>query len=494
VPSTPPAAPAAGLEQRLADAIARRISPPRYNLWFRDHTRFVPVGGGVVIGVPNLYFHDWLQKTFGADVRAAAAEVFGPGAVVKFAVDAELFQAQQAGDEEAPAPRETRNDAKKAAPSAVTGRGKKDDQQPPPEPKAKSRASRMAPRTPNKRRWRSLADFVVGPCNRVAHASAQSVVEEPGAGANPLVLYGPTGTGKTHLLEGIYAGLRKRHTEQRVVFVSAEDFMNRFVAAMHQGKQQSFRRQFRECHALLVDDLSFLAGKKATQVEFLHTFDALVADDCQVVVTCDCHPRLAEDLMPELADRLLGGAVWGVLPPDPETRLALLKAKAAGAGPAIPTDVLQHLASNLRGNVRELEGAVHSLRHYARVTGQPVTKDLAREALGELLRHAIRVVHVADVETAVVSALKLPANTLRSKSKAWAVSHARMLAIYLSRKHTSATYGEISAYFGNKTHSTAVAAEKKVRGWLSTNEAVRAGDRAWKARDLLDKVERELQR
>ena len=484
MPPPPPSAPAVGFEQRLAEAIARRISEPRYNLWFREHTRFVPVGDGVVVGVPNLYFHDWLQKTFGADVRAAAAEVFGGPVTVRFAIDPDLFQAQRKAEvgtrnaevqtqpEEAPAPKRKGTPAKpQAAPAEPEQR--------------KSKPTR---------RWRSLAEFVVGQCNRVAHASAQSVVEEPGAGANPLVLYGPTGTGKTHLLEGIYAGLRRRHPDQRVVYVTAEDFMNRFVAAMHQGKQGAFRRQFRECHALLVDDLSFLAGKKATQIEFLHTFDALVSDGCQVVVTCDCHPRLAEDLMPELSDRLLGGAVWGVLPPDPETRLALLKAKAAGAGPSVPTDVLQFLANNLRGNVRELEGAVHSLRHYSRVTGQPVSRDLAREALGELLRHAVRVVRIADVEAAVVSALKLPTGSLKSKSKAWAVSHARMLAIYLARKHTAATYGEISAYFGNKTHSTAVAAEKKVRGWLSTNETVRAGDRAWKARDLLDKVEREMQR
>lgn len=473
--------PAVGLERRLADAIARRISEPRYNLWFRDHTRFVPVGHGLVVGVPNQYFQDWLQKTFGADVRAAAAEVLGGKATVRFAIDADLFQAEK---ETEPTPVEVTE-----VPAAQVPAPKRKGAKPQAAPEKSSwRKAKPA------RKWRSLADFVVGQCNRVAHASAQSVVEEPGAGPNPLVLYGPTGTGKTHLLEGIYAGLRKRHPHLRVVFVAAEDFMNRFVAAMHQGKQASFRRQFRECHALLVDDLSFLAGKKATQVEFLHTFDALVADGGQVVVTCDCHPRLAEDLMPELADRLLGGAVWGVLPPDPATRLELLKAKAAGAGPAIVTDVLQYLAGNLRGNVRELEGAVHSLRHYARVTGQPVTKELAREALGELLRHAVRVVRVADVEAAVVSALKLPAGALRSKSKAWAVSHARMLAIYLARKHTAATYGEISAYFGNKTHSTAVAAEKKVRGWLASNEAVRAGDRAWKARDLLDKVERELQR
>ncbi|HEX3146920.1 MAG TPA: DnaA/Hda family protein [Gemmataceae bacterium] len=485
MPSPASIAPAVGIEDRLAEAIAQRISAPRYNLWFRDHTKFVPVGDGVVVGVPNLYFHDWLQKTFGADVRAAAAEVFGATVNVRFAIDPELFQAQRSAEgaaatdepkatDEPPAPRE-----KKKTPPAKT------------DPAPTKPASRKSKST---RRWRSLRDFVVGQCNRVAIASAQSVIDEPGAGANPLVLYGPTGTGKTHLLEGIYGGIRKRHPEQRIVYVKAEDFMNRFVAAMHQGKQAAFRRQFRECHTLLVDDLSFLAGKKATQVEFLHTFDALLAEGCQVVVTCDCHPRLTDDLMPELADRLLGGAIWGVLPPDAQTRLDLLKVKAAGAEPNIPIDVLQFLANNLRGNVRELEGAIHSLRHFARVTSQPVTKDLARDALGELLRHAIRVVRIADVDAAISAALGLGAGTLKSKSKAWSISHARMLAIFLARKHTAATYGEISAYFGNKTHSTAVAAEKRVRGWLAKNESVRAGDRAWKARDLVEKVEREMQK
>ena len=198
--------------------------------------------------------------------------------------------------------------------------------------------------------------------------------------------------------------------------------------------------------------------------------------------------------MPELADRLLGGAVWGVLPPDSETRLALLRAKAGTATPAIPEDVLQYLGGHLRGNVRELEGAVHSLRHYARVTARPVTIDVAREALGDLLRHAVRVVHVTDVEAAVCSTLKMAANALRSKSKAWSVSHARMLAIYLARKHTSASFGEISLYFGNKTHSTAVAAVKRVQAWLTANAPVKAGDREWKARDLVERVERELGR
>lgn len=474
-----PAETVVGFEQRLAAAIARRVSEPRFNLWFRDHTKFVYLGDSIVVGVPNLYFQEWLQGTFGADVRDAAVEVIGGPVAVRFAIDPELFQAQRSAEQNG-----------HAKPTADTPTIVKKEKHANDQPKANAAINK--PNRTQKRHWRHLNDFVVGPCNRVAHASALSAVEEPGLGANPLILYGPTGTGKTHLLEGIYAGLRKRYPTEKVLFVSAEDFMNRFLAAVHHGKTSSFRKQFRECFALLIDDLTFLAGKKATQIEFLHTFDSLVADRCQVVATCDCHPRLSEDLMPELTDRLLGGAIWGVLPPDADTRLALLASKTSGYGPPIPTEVLKFLASNLRGNVRELEGAIHSLRHFARVSGEPITKDLAHEALGDLLRHAIRTVRVPDVEGAVCSALNLPGGVLKSKSRTWAVSHARMLAIYLARKHTSATFGEISTYFGSRTHSTAIAAEKKVRGWVEKNEAVKAGDRAWKARDLIERVEREL--
>lgn len=481
------AAPGHGSELLLAEAITRRISQPRYDLWFRSHTTFVCLGDRLVVGVPNLHFHDWLQKTFGDDVRAAAAEVFGGPVTVQFAIDPDLFRAlrqeQQAADAKA-------TPALPAKPTAT------------PSPAAKPTASEPVPavaadekipefRKP-KRRWKSLGDFVTGTCNRVAHASALAVVEEPGQGANPLVIYGPTGTGKTHLLEGVYLGLRKRFPDQKAVFIAAEDFMNRFLAAVHQNKQGGFRKQYRESFAFLIDDLSFLAGKKATQVEFLHTFDALLADGAQVVVTCDCHPRLTEDLMPELADRLLGGAVWGVMPPDPDTRLDLLRAKAATGTARIPDDVLKFLAGNLRGNVRELEGAIHGLTHYARVVNKPVSKDMAREALGDLLRHAVKVVHVKDVDATVCSVLKMEPRSLQSKSKAWAVSHARMIAIYLARKHTSASYGEVSIHFGNKTHSTAVAAEKKVRAWLEGNGLIKAGDREWKVRELMDRIEREL--
>ncbi|HEY1381383.1 MAG TPA: chromosomal replication initiator protein DnaA, partial [Gemmataceae bacterium] len=376
---------------------------------------------------------------------------------------------------------------------------------PPPEPRYAEKppaglfdpqpARPQSPRTPRSaRRWHGLAEFVVGPCNRVAFAASQSVAEAPGQGANPLVIHGPVGTGKTHLLEGVYAALRKRHPDWRITFVTAEDFTNRFVQAMRHGKLAGFRKHFREVDVLLVDDLHFLVGKKATQEEFLHTFDSLQADGKQIVVTCDCHPRLTEDFLPELADRLLGGAVWGLQPPDAATRLDLLRSKAARLNALIDEKVLRFLADQLRGNVRELEGALNSLRHYAKVTGRPVDIPLAREALGDLLRHAVRVVSLADIDAAVCQVLRLPAGTLQSKARAWSVSHPRMLAVYLARKHTASSYGEIGQHFGGRNHSTAVAAEKRVRQWLAQDESLSLHQRPWRVRDLIQQAERLLGR
>jgi chromosomal replication initiator protein len=319
------------------------------------------------------------------------------------------------------------------------------------------------------------------------------VVEAPGQGPNPLVLHGPVGTGKTHLLEGIYAGLRKARGDWRVCYVTAEDFTNRFVQAMRLGKLGAFRKHFRECDALLVDDLHFLASKRATQEEFLHTFDALQAEGRPLVVTCDCHPKLADEFSPELTDRLLGGAVWGLTPPDADTRLAILRAKTLpGNEVPVPEEVLRLVAEELRGNVRELEGALHSVRHYSRVAGRPVDLALAREALADVLRHSVRVVQLADVDRAICRVLRLERGALQAKGRAWSVSHPRMLAMYLARKHTAAAYSEIGQYFGGRNHSTAVAAEKKIRQWLQENGELTLGERRHRVREVVELAEREL--
>jgi chromosomal replication initiator protein len=488
------------LVQALEQAIVRRIGEPRYKLWFEGRTRFRWDDEQLTVGVPNRHFGEWVEKSFGAATAAAALEVFGQAMPVRFVIDPELFQAARREQDEVrkfpnlvPKPQDRNR--------KTASRDRKGAEEPPPEAKAiplphgRGSASPPPVEPRRSRRWHRLSDFIVGPCNRVAFAAAQSVIETPGEGANPIVLHGPIGTGKTHLLEGIYAGLRRAHADWRVLYLTSEDFTNRFVQAMRLNKLTSFRRQFRECDALLVDDLHFFATKKATQAEFLHTFDALQADGRQMVLTCDCHPRLADDFTPELTDRLLGGVSWGLMPPDAATRLEILRHKALPKGEKpVSDDVLRFLAGQLRGNVRELEGALHSVRHYSRVTARPIDVSLVREALADLLRHAVRVVQLADIDQAVCGVLRLESGLLQSKGRAWAVSHPRMVAMYLSRKHTAASYSEIGKHFGGRNHSTAVAAEKKVRQWLDADAELALGQRRIGVRELIERVERDLLR
>jgi chromosomal replication initiator protein len=481
----------------LEEVLAQRIGLPRFKLWFERRTLFTWDDGVLTVGVPNRYCEELLQKTFHGDLAQSALEVYGVVTEVRYHIDRQLFQAA------AHAPQQPRNGA--AAAGTAVPQPASAPQPEPAKPKSKERLSPELeptlfdnlplPKTKRKRRWLRLSDFVVGPCNRVAQASALSVVEEPGEAVNPLVLHGPVGTGKTHLLEGIYAGLRKGRPDFRVCYVTSEAFTNRFVQARRQSKFDAFRKQFRECDALLVDDLHFLAGKRATQEEFLHTFDALQADGRQMVLTCDCHPRLADDFAPELTDRLLGGAVWGLTPPDAATRLCILRAKAGQAkGGPLDDEVLGFIASQLRGNVRELEGAVHSVRHYAKVTGRRIDIALVREALADLLRHSIRLVKLPDVDGAVCTVLRLETGALQSKDRAWSVSHPRMVAMYLARKHTGASYSDIGGHFGGRNHSTAVAAEKKVRQWLQEDTELALGERRLRVKEIVERVERELAR
>jgi chromosomal replication initiator protein len=461
----------------LGRAISQRIGEPRYNLWFDHNTKFSWDDAELTVGVPNHFFQEWLQNTFTEPVRAAASDVLGRPIRVRFAIDAELFQAARRAQERSrPKPLE----------KPLPGSG----------PVVAARVERQPERPAAKRvrHWRRLCDFVVGPCNRLAHACAVSLVEAPEQAANPLVLHGPVGTGKTHLLEGIYSGLRKERPDWRISIVTSEEFTNRFVQAMRAGKLGAFRRHFRECDVLLIDDLQFLASKRATQEEFLHTFEALYSAGCQLVITSDCHPKLADDFAPELADRLLGGAVWSLTPPAEDTRLDVLRAKAGRREPLVPDEVLRFLAQQLRGNVRELEGALHTVRHHGRVAGKSIDLALARDAVGELLRHSVRSFQLADVEQAVCRALRLDPRALQSKQRAWSVSHPRMLAMYLSRRHTGASYSEIGLHFGGRNHSTAVAAEKKVRCWLQEQGEIVAGSRLWRVSEAVEIVERELTR
>jgi chromosomal replication initiator protein len=237
--------------------------------------------------------------------------------------------------------------------------------------------------------------------------------------------------------------------------------------------------------------LQFLEGKRATQEELLHTIEALSRGQRVLVATSDRHPRLLRWL-PQLTDRLLGGAVWSMDLPDQDLRRRLLAVKAERLACDFPAPVLDYLAQTVRGNVRELEGALYAVHHYATVQQKAVTPELAQAALNHWMRPRCGQVTLRDVERAVSRVLHLRPGLLRGREKVRSASYPRMIAMYLARKHTGLPYGEIGRYFGGRNHSTVIAAERKVSAWLRDNATLQLSGNSWRACELLELIEREL--
>jgi chromosomal replication initiator protein len=455
-------------EAAVAAGLAQRIGTQRYELWFAGKTRLTIQEQRLKVGVPNRFYLDWLDSNFTPALREVWNQVLGQAGQVQLVIEPALFQASRASQNEP-----TGGMVKPAATPAPTS------------------ATPAKPSAPQ-RRFLQLGDFVVGPSNRLAHAAALNVLDAADAAGDPLTFYGPPGVGKTHLLEGVFAELRQRKGDASGLFVSAEEFTNRFLPAMHARQLGPFRKQFREAPALFVDDLHFFSGKEATQREFLHTFETLRKLGRVVAVTSACHPRQLPGFLPELADRLQAGGAWPIDLPDAETRRALLRAKSTRLGCKLPLEVLDFLSFNLRGNVRELEGALNSIHHYSQVQRQPIDVGLVRAAIGHLLQEGQRVVQLHDVEVAVCQALGLDRKTLQAKSRSRCNAYPRMLAMYIARRCTRASYAEIGHFFGRRNHRTVLAAEKKVGVWIENEEPFVFAERPVTWRALVEELDRKL--
>lgn len=446
---------AAVAESDLRSALAERLGEARFGLWFGDGVRLGVDGDAIKVGVPNGFFREWIQAHFATNLVEAAEALAGRPLRLDFAIEAEAEP--KLGDVvRIPEP----NDDRPApTPSPVV--------QPPKPPTDRPRATvGQSPARPLKR----LDEFIVGPNNRLAHAAAVEMARSAGSAFNPLVIHGGIGMGKTHLLEGIAAALRAEHPGLHVVRLTAEAFTNGFLDALRTGGLPNFRSRYRNAGALIVDDVHFIAAKRATQDEFLHTFNALVAAGAPIVLATDQHPRLIAKLTDELATRFLAGMVVKVEAPDPITRRAILQAKASARGVVLPEPVAAYVAEHLRGSVRELEGALNSLIAHATLTGKRLDLNLARTALRDTIRHTSQAIALKDIERAVCSLFGIDAEALGSGSRARAVCQPRMLAMYLARKHTGAAYSEIGRFFGGRNHSTVIAAEKKVVRWLKEEQ------------------------
>ncbi len=339
---------------------------------------------------------------------------------------------------------------------------------------------------------RRLEGFMTGPGNRLAHAAAREMAQSAGAAFNPLVIHGGVGLGKTHLLEAIGHALRRAHPGLNIVQLTAESFTNSFLEAMRTGTLTSFRSRFRGAGGLIVDDVHFLAAKRATQDEFLHTFNAIIDKGAPIVLAADQHPRLISKLTDELVTRFLGGMVVKIEAPDLATRKAILQSRAAARGVDVPEAVIAYIAEHLRASVRELEGALHTVIAQAVLTGKRLDLNLVKAALRDTIRHTAQAVASRDVERAVCELFQVTADALKSDGRACALAYPRMMAMYLARKHTGAAYSEIGRYFGGRNHSTVISAEKKVQSWLSAEERSSLLPGFETVADLLTDLERTL--
>jgi chromosomal replication initiator protein len=442
------------VESTIRAAVAERLGERRFGLWFGDGVRLGVADDALEVGVPNAFFREWIQSHFAGSLIEAAEAVTGRTLRLTFRIDGEAEP--RVGNLIEPNPADERRAPGIAVPLIPA------PSQPAPSERERPRGQGRPPRR--------LDDFVTGSCNRLAHAAAIEFVQSLGTTFNPLVIHAGIGLGKTHLLEGIGHALRARRPGVKLVHATAEEFTNSFLASMRAGTLAGFRNRHRSADALIVDDVHFLAAKRATQDEFLHTFNALIAIGAPIVVAADQHPRRIARLTDELATRFLGGMVVKLDAPDPATRRLILKAKAAARGVDVPDPVVAYIAEHLRASVRELEGALHSLIAHAVLSGKRIDLTLARSALRDTIRHTAQAIAVRDVERAVCQLFEVDHDTLKSDGRARALAYPRMLAMYLARKHTGAAYSEIGRHFGGRNHSTVISAEKKVLRWLRDEE------------------------
>lgn len=444
------------MEGALRDAVAERIGESRFGLWFGEGVRLGVVGDGAAVEVlaPNAYFRDRIKSGFAANVADAVAQVIGRALPVSYQVCDEA-EPRREGEAIPERPADGGRRPRGAGPRVAPAEAPAMDQ---PRPVAGGPGSARV--------LRKLDDFVVGPGSQLACAAAREMVRSGGRSFNPLFIHGGVGLGKTHMLEGIALGMRQAHPGLNVVHVTAEAFTNGFLEAMRTASLASFRSRHRNVNVLVVDDVHFLASKRATQEEFLHTFNALIERGVPIVLASDQHPRKIAKLTDELATRFLGGMVVKLETPDVETRKAIVRAKGKLRGVDVPGAVVDFIAENVKASVRELEGALQSVLAHASLMGRPVGMAVAKTALRETIRCTVQSVALRDVEKAVCLFFQVDADGLKSESRVRTLAYPRMLAMYLARKHAGTSYSEIGRYFGGRNHSTVMSAEKKVVGWL----------------------------
>ena len=320
----------------------------------------------------------------------------------------------------------------------------------------------------------TFASFVEGRSNQLGKSAAMQVAQNPGRrDYNPLLLYGGTGLGKTHLMHAAGNLMRQLNPGMRVLYLRSEQFFSAMMKALQEKSMDQFKRQFHTVDALLIDDIQFFAGKTTTQEEFFHTFNALFDGNQQIILTCDRYPREVENLEPRLKSRLGWGLSVAIEPPDFETRAAILTAKAQARGVALPDDVALLIAKRMRSNVRDLEGALNTLAARANFLGRPITVEFAQETLRDLLRSQQQAISIPNIQKAVADYYQLRVADLLSKRRTRSLARPRQVAMALAKELTEHSLPEIGDGFGGRDHTTVLHGCRVIRDLMQTDGKLR---------------------
>lgn len=305
-------------------------------------------------------------------------------------------------------------------------------------------------------------EFVSGSSNQFAYAAAMAVANNPATTYNPLFIYGGVGLGKTHLVNAIGNAILKKSPQTRISYYTSEKFMNELINSLRYNRMDEFRNKFRSMDVLLIDDIQFIAGKERTQEEFFHTFNALYESHKQIIVTSDKFPKDIPGLEERLRSRFEWGLIADIQPPDVETKLAILKMKAEQNSIKLPEEVALFLSNSVCSNVRELEGYLIRIGAYASLTSTPVSLEMAKDVLKDILVERNKEITVEEILKRVSSHFNIKISDIKSSKRLKAVVLPRQIAMYLSRQMTSSSYPEIGERFGGKDHSTIIHAIRKI--------------------------------
>jgi len=406
--------------EQIKDRLSNKISTGAYQNWLSKTVFLRTSGNRLQVGVPDQETKDWIEAEYAGEVASAIREL-------KLGVTEVVYEIQRV---------ETKSESAEKSDLLF-------------------RPSSLNPKF-------SFDSFVVGSCNQFAHAASLAVATNPARSYNPLFIYGGVGMGKTHLMHAIGRSLIDRYPGMKIVYTSSERFMNEMVTCIKSDRMQLFHRYYRSADILLIDDIQILEGKAGTQEEFFHTFNELYEHQKQIVISSDSPPKNLSGLVERLRSRFEWGLMVDILPPDLETKMAILDKKAEMERIMLPEEVRIFIATKTKSNVRELEGALVKLIAYSSVTGTPITLEMAHQLLRHMVPGTDKRITIECIAKNVADKFALHPAQLKQKTNEQKIVYPRQIAMYLAKELTPASLPEIGRWFGSKHHTTVLHSVQKI--------------------------------